>query len=1022
MTVVFIVALCLPLLLVPRLEAQTPDSDFIEPYNSEQEPGDPISPQEALQSLRLPDGFRATVFAAEPDIRNPIAACTDAAGRVWVAENFTYAERSQRFDLNLSDRIVVLEDVDGNGIADRQHVFADNLKVLTGITVGRGGVWAMCPPQLLFIPDEDGDLIPDGPPQVKLDGFHNARENYHNFANGLSWGPDNWLYGRCGASCPGEMGLPGSAEDARVPIRGTMWRYHPERKSFEALAQGTTNPWGHDWNEVGDLFFINTVNGHFWQCIPGAHYVRPHTLDVNPYSYELIDMHADHWHFDTGKSWTASRDGAANDYGGGHAHIGMMVYQEDKWPQEYRGAVMTINMHGRRVNVEELSRHGSGYLASHGDDFLLSDDLWFRGMELLPLPDGNVLLIDWSDTGECHEQTGVHRQSGRIFKIIYEEGSQGENPLRDAAARQDPGLLATLQTTGSEWVARRARELLSVHHLRQTDLSQAVQQLQSVLDDSEAPIEHRLRALWSLVCIDGVERRQLVDLLDAKQEALRSWAVRLLVENWRLDTAYGKRPADTGEEVDPDLLDRLVRMAGDESAPSVRLDLASALQRLPLADRADLAISLVGHVQDADDHNLPLMVWYGLAPLGDDHIDDLLAVLQACEWPQTRRLIARRVADRSKQHPEKFQALFLTTADRDEAFRRDVVLGTFQAFAGWRKAVPPENWEAWTEDLKLEEDAELQTALQNLSVLFGDGRTVDELKRTVQDDGATLETRMSALKSLVDAKADGISQLCRKVLSVRFLNAVAAEGLASEADPSIGRDLVDAYGRFHPSDRPGAISVLTSRPAWAKELLAAVAKGKIDRSEISAFQARQLASLENDEINELLAKHWGQVRVSSEAKRETIVSLKSQLTPGELAEANRKEGREIFQKSCSSCHKLFGSGGQLGPDLTGAQRSNLDYLLENIVDPSAVVTKEFRASIILLDDDRVLSGLVTEQTENVVTLATQNEQFKLATENIVELRQTNQSTMPEGLLDQLTSAQIRNLIAYLQSTEQVPLD
>ena len=172
----------------------------------------------------------------------------------------------------------------------------------------------------------------------------------------------------------------------------------------------------------------------------------------------------------------------------------------------------------------------------------------------------------------------------------------------------------------------------------------------------------------------------------------------------------------------------------------------------------------------------------------------------------------------------------------------------------------------------------------------------------------------------------------------------------------------------------------------------------------------------------MLEKTWGQIRVSSEEKKQQIEKLRAELTVDQLAQADKRQGRELFQKNCASCHKLYGLGGQLGPDLTGAQRSNMDYLLENIVDPSAVVTKEFRATIILLEDDRVLTGLLTEQTDNVVTLATQEEVFKIASEDVVEMKQIDQSTMPEGLLDQLDQLQVRNLFAYLQSSEQVPVD
>lgn len=1020
--------LLLCLLMVPQSSiADEPASPL---YNSEKEAGEPLEPNEALKRLELPPGFSATLFAAEPDVMNPIAACTDARGRVWVAENFTYAERAVRFDMQLNDRVLVLEDTDGDGVHDRRTVFADNLKVLTGITVGRGGVWLMAPPQLLFIPDANDDLIPDGPAEVKLDGFHNARDNYHNFANGLSWGPDGWLYGRCGASCPGDMGLPGSTDEQRVPMRGGMWRYHPERQAVEALTQGTTNPWGHDWNEVGDLFFINTVNGHFWQCIPGAHFVRPHTLDLNPHSYELIDMHADHWHFDTGKSWTASRDGAANDFGGGHAHIGMMIYQESTWPEAYSGKAMTVNMHGRRVNVESLGREGSGWTASHDPDFLMTDDFWFRGMDLLPLSDGNVLLVDWSDIGECHEQTGVHRTSGRIYKITYQGSKPQGSNSRDsdtqviAETRRSIRELAELQSQASTWESRRGREQMTQLRLaagvNATEIATAADLLHQQLKQMDAPTPLRLRALWSLIALDRVDDTLIDSLLVDKSVDLRVWGVRLAVDNWRLDTAYGNRPYDVGEPVTDDQVAVLVDLAKRESSAKVRLELASALQRLPYEHRARLAKELVIHASDSEDHNLPLMVWYGLIPLGDDAPRDLLSVLSVCEWPITRQMIARRIADQSKKQPELFDAMFTSAEGKSEQFKVDLIRGAAAAFAGWSKASAPKNWQTISSSLDgvAKNDGELASQIQNLSILFGDGRTVDQLKSVVLDSKASLELRKSALRTLVESRANGTKSLCLSLLRERFLNSVAASGLARESDPEIGQQIVENYRRFHPSERPLAVSILCSRPAWATALLQAVEKGAVDRSEISAFQARQIFSLNDPQVEKLLTNHWGQIRGSSQSRIEKIDELRNTLKDGRLDNADPLAGRKLFMQSCGKCHLLFGEGGKLGPDLTGAQRSDLTYLVENIVDPSAVVTKEFRSTVILLDDGRVLTGLVTEKTENVVTLETQDEQFKIATDEIEQMRQSDQSTMPEGLLDQLSEQQIADLFAYLQSTQR----
>lgn len=1005
--------------------ATSGSTTFPEIYNSESEPGEPISPQQALESLHLPSDFHTTLFASEPEVQNPIAACTDPRGRVWVAENYTYAERSQKFDLDLNDRIVVLEDSDGDGVSDKRTVFSDQLKMLTGITVGRGGVWVTCPPQLLFIPDRDGDLRPDGPPEVKLDGFHVASENYHNFANGLSWGPDNWLYGRCGASCPGEMGLPGSTDEQRVPLRGGMWRYHPELKIVEALNQGTTNPWGHDWNKFGDLFFINTVNGHLWHSIPGAHYVRPHTLDANPHVYELIDMHADHWHFDTGKSWTASRDGAANDYGGGHAHIGMMIYQENRWPAEYRGSLLTVNMHGRRINREHLHREGSGYVATHGKDFALSDDLWFRGMELLPTPEGNVLLFDWSDTGECHDHTGVHRKSGRIFKITYrsERANQSRrtNPFQDTSLRTKPMDLAQLQITGTTWESRRARELLAELYLQGAPVERAIEFLRSKISSRTTPAPIRLRALWTLNAIGGAASPLLETLLVDKNEYVRSWALRLLTDRWALDYCTGIQPERDDLLPDSELVSLVVRTAAMEKSPSVRLTYASTLQRLPLDRRAELASALTQHASDADDHNLPQMVWYGLSPLADKNLADLVDAVEHSTWPTTTRLVARRIADRIDVSPSALDKLVSNTSTSNQQHQEAVVKGIAEALAGRRKVVRPKNWDRLQSALSSGSDTALRSSLQSLSIIFGDGRTVDELASVASDNNAELELRMAALQTLVDSRAEGIEDLCLKLLNVRFLNSIAAAGLSRRATPDTGDAIVKAYRRFHPSERPQAISVLSTRKPWARALLQSVLNGQIDRGDITAFNARQISSLGDDSLDALLVKAWGQVRESSAERIELKEKLRSQLTADRLAQSDKTHGRQLFQKSCSSCHTMFGTGGKLGPDLTGAQRSNLGYLLDNIVDPSAVVTKEFRATVLLLEDGRVLTGLLTSQTDTTFTLATQEKTFTIPSGDVVEQKVSDMSTMPDGLLSQLSDADIRDLFSYLQSTEQVPL-
>ena len=400
--------------------AQSSEKTFTTPPDTQQTELKLPQPKQSAKGITLPKGFQVSVFAAEPNVRQPIAMTFDDRGRLWVAECYTYADRKVNYNLDLRDRIIILEDADGNGRFDKRTIFHDGLQRLTSIALGFGGVWVTAAPNLLFIPDANLDDKPDGEPRVLLDGWNTGKVR-HNIVNGLKWGPDGWLYGRHGIQDTSKVGKPGTSEEERIELRCCMWRYHPTRKVFEVVTEGTTNSWGHDWNRHGQLFFINTVIGHLWHGVPGAYFKRMYGQHYNKHLYELIDQTADHFHWDTGFKWSKARkqEGETDSKGGGHAHCGMMIYQGDNWPSRYRDKVFTVNLLGRRVNCDRLERKGSSYVGKHETDFLRVKDSWFRGIELDYHFDGTVYLLDWSDVSECHENDGVHRSSGRVYRIQY---------------------------------------------------------------------------------------------------------------------------------------------------------------------------------------------------------------------------------------------------------------------------------------------------------------------------------------------------------------------------------------------------------------------------------------------------------------------------------------------------------------------------------------------------------------------------------------------------------------------------
>ena len=1022
---------------------------FPDPVNTEADTNSKaLSPEEAAKRFRVPEGFQVNVFAAEPDVQNPIAMAWDSRGRLWVAENYTYADRNLKFDLSLRDRVLILEDTDRDGRFDKRTVFTDDVQMLASIAIGCGGVWLMTPPQLIFIPDRDGDDKPDGAPIVMLDGFTPATDNHHTFANGLKWGPDGWLYGRCGASSPGRPGPPGTPDNERVPLFGGIWRYRPDygllfpkhvgqqetaehpstpmKPIVEVLCHGTTNPWGHDWNEHGDGFFINTVNGHLWQIIPGAHYRRPHSEDPNPHVYMTIDTHADHYHWDTGKDWTDSRKvtGEHDRLGGGHAHSGATIYLGDNWPDSYRGRLLTLNLHGRRVNVERLVPDGAGYVGQHEPDILQSADPWFRGLDLSYGPDGAVYILDWSDTGECHEHTGVHRKSGRIFRVHYTGGQQLPASVLSGDLKDlDVKALVALHRHRNEWFVRQARRILIDRMFTSPDAKSfqlvTCEALEELLQgESDAAI--RLRALQTGFAIYRPTEDAFQFLLRDPDSKIGAWAIRMLTDAWPLDTIMGSpHPAARSSLYSDSVIKELIRSAkDDDQSSSKRLYLASALQRLPLNRRLELATVLAARAEDGSDHNMPLMVWYGLLPVATTDPDGLARFACSSRFPILTRLIARRLAEMIDEQPQSIEILL--TGSRTDVLP-DLLKGLTEGFAGRHKVKAPANWSAIQKQIAGSSDDKLKTMERDLSVLFGDGRALEQVQRVALDGKADLAARRSALQTLIDNRAPDRRKICEQLLSVRYLNTTAIRGLTEFDDPTIGDKLARSYRSFFPSDRPAVVDALVTRASFAEALLEQVAAGKIPRGEVTVLHARQIRSLNNAKLTERLNSIWGELRDSPADKQQLIAQLKSQLTAEVLQQADKSHGRATFSKACGNCHRLYGHGGQIGPDLTGSGRHNLDYVLINLVDPSAAVGADYRLSTVALHDGRVLNGIIASQTEKIVTLQTAKDRLTISRSEIDEIVPSSLSLMPDGLLQPLSAEQIRDLVAYLMSPTQVPL-
>lgn len=1001
------------------------------PKNTQEITSPLLTPQEALAQMKVPEGFRVELFAHEPDVQQPISITTDERGRLWVAECYTYAESKVNFDATQKDRIIVLEDSDGDGKSDKRTVFASGLDKLTSVEVGFGGVWALAAPNLLFFPDKDRDDKPDGPPVVVLNGWDGDAVR-HNIVNGLKWGPDGWLYGRHGILATSVVGAPGASDSQRTKINCGVWRYHPTRKVFEAVAHGTTNPWGFDFDQHGEMFLINTVIGHLWHVVPNAHWRRMYGTHFNPYLFGVIEQTADHFHWDTKEQWHEIRKLGVTDTtsaaGGGHAHSGLMIYQGGSWPKKYHNQAFTVNLHGRRLNVDRLERHDAGYVAKHEPDFLFAGDPWFRAIDLISGPDGGVYLADWSDIGECHENDGVHRTSGRIFKISNAKSSKYVTV--DLSQAEDR-VLVELQVSANDWFARQARRLLQERAAEGRDMTAARDALFEMFKTAKEGV-HCLRAMWCLWSMEALDDRWLKDRLQHPDEHIRAWAVRLLTDR-ELDGPDSLRIAFA-----------LASRASQERPGSglVQLYLASALRRWPAgpeipfssselnvkrsdefwAQRWMIANQLASQADFVDDNMLGLLIWYGIEPAVTRQPMKALTLAAQTKFPQLRRFIARRLTLEIEKQPEVIAVMLRNAVQqRNGEQLGDVILGMADALRGWSRAPAPANWAKFADQANARSSDEVKAAIRELSVVFGDGRAIAELRNLIADGGADISTRQQSLRTLIQAKPDDLAALLLKLLDDREMIVEAIRGLATIDHAETPRRIIDRFARLTPEGKSIAISTLVSRPSHAKELLAAVAADQVPRREVSAFHARQILSFSNDELTQQLTKVWGEVRTSNAEKQKLAASWKEKLTTASLAKANLSNGRALFNKTCSNCHVLFGSGKSAGPDLTGGNRRNLDYLLENILDPSATVAADFRMSVFEMKDGRVINGVVVEKTEKTLTVQTQNDRLTIQKSDIEEQKTSNLSLMPEGQLQNLTEDQVRDLIGYLMSPDQVAL-
>ncbi len=979
-------------------------------------PHDGLQPLNAAAAMTVPKGFHVQLAAAEPLVHQPVAFTIDEKGRLWVAEAHTYPQRAPEGQGR--DKIIILEDTDQDGTLDSRKVFLEGLNLVSGLEVGFGGVWVGAAPYLLFIPDRNGDDQPDGEPQILLDGW--GYQDTHETLNSFIWGPDGWLYGCHGVFTHSKVGKPGTPDEQRVPLNCGVWRYHPTRHKFEVFAHGTSNPWGVDFNDYGQAFITACVIPHMYHVIQGGRYQRQAGQHFHPYTYDDLKTIADHAHYAGNirdHAWWGRDEPVVHAdthaAGGGHAHCGAMIYLGDNWPTCFRNTLFMANIHGNRVNNDVFRRNGSGYVASHNPDFLFANDRWFRGINLKYGPDGSVYLIDWYDPNACHRNQPEiwDRSNGRIYRISY-----GDVPPRkvDLASLSD-GELVDLQMHENDWYVRTARRLLQErsHQARiapSTERRNQLYQLERTLSrlaQEERPVPQRLRALWCYAVMrdesDWGLTAELLQAADPNAEYLRAWAIQLEVEDGRIP---------------PVLFEKITELSKSDPSPVVRLYIASALQRLPLDQRWDLARNLLQHADDAADHNLPLMIWYAVEPLVPHNPDLALSLAAEAKIPLVAQFIYRRAAADPAALPRLLAAIAAATSEPQQ----QTMLAEVMTVVKTSGQLPmPKGWPEVYARLSRSDNPDIRRQAQFITVKFGDTSIFPALRQIAADPKAEPSARISAVEALVSGKDPQLPPVLLTLLDDSALRSLALRSLAAFDVPETPAAILSRYNQFDEPTRQEAIATLASRAPYALALLDAIEREQVPRGDLKAFTVAQMQQLQDRQLLARLNAVWGTIRSTPEEKQRQIADYKRFLGPQQLARADLSHGRELYVKNCGKCHKLFGEGGAIGPDITGSNRANLDYILQNIVDPSALVGKDYQTTTVLTTDGRVLNGLIKEENDTALVLQTATDVVVIDKREIDERKLSELSLMPEGQVKDWPREHVQDLIAYLASPRQVPL-
>ncbi|MDY3551782.1 HEAT repeat domain-containing protein [Gemmata sp. JC717] len=1014
-------SLALPLALLVSLGGLAPPGRLLAQkefgFDNRKGSGQPyLKPDETVAKFKVADEFEVKLFAGEPQVVNPVAFTIDEKGRVWVVECFEYPKRTPKGKAP-RDRIVILEDTDGDGVCDKRTVFAEGkdfpvpeerakaglgaFDLCTGIEVGHGGVFVGAAPYLYFIENKNDK---PGKFEVLLKGF--GSQDTHETLNTFQWGPDGWLYGLHGVFTQSNVQ---SADGPETRMNAAVWRYHPKQKKFEVFAEGTSNPWGMDWrNSDGQFILACCVIPHLYHIVPGGVYKRQAGASYNPHAYGFINEICDHtFHKESG--W---------------AHAGLISLDAPHMPKRFQNSVIFGSIHGCSIKQNILKPNGSSYTATRGDDFLQSGDKNVRPINLKWGPAGDIYLIDWHDQNPCHQTAPDNwdYERGRVYRIQLKgtKTKKAENLGKKTAEE-----LIALGNAPDPYRYRTALRLLA-------ERATANDGKPRVSGDTTKPIQNdpeNIRSFWPRIA--AVHDLQVsandADIFFTKNNpVVRAWVARLL----------GERAAkDDGE-----LIAAAAKRAKVEPDSFVRREFASAALRLSgKHDVTPLLRALMAHKEDAKDPIIPHLVWLAYEkvltqerkapaeiPRGADAprspTESELAWLaeQAPDNIFVRDQIVPKVMRRlvATGKPDDLKLCVEFVAKVKDAATREKALDGLAVALDKQTVTAPDAWAALQAEIAKENNPKLVALANKLAVSFRDPVAVKRALDSAANPKLAVEARGEAVRQLALLKPAEALPLLVALTSKApdapdALRAEAVRALAAFDGPTVPNALLGNWKDVPKSVRPDAVSTLSTRKEWARALLTALADKKLDRAEVTDNTVLRIQAFNDKELNALIEKAWGRTRATPAELAKLIDKTRDSLYE---APASFERGQKVFEANCGKCHKFDGKGAEVGPPLDGAGR-DIEYLLANVLDPNRVIGAPYFLRTARLLDDTVFSGLLAEEDDKTITLKLENAVVKkIKKEDLAEpVRVAEKSLMPEGLGYNMTPQDFRDLVRYVMA-------